>query len=529
MAYTPVPTDATQPVDTIDASTAAAEFRALKAYIAGLVLPATASAGPRQCIVDALKNAAGVNNALSAGAGLRVSLSATATPFQMTHANGFVGGRASNSEESIALDNADILGADLPLSNTAFLYRNFGSGYGRTLVPPQYGYAFDQTKQALLNFEGANGAVATADDFGNTWALTGATISTAQFKFGASSLRCAGAQYARNSSITILGDGSWEISCWFRVDAITAAIQQIVTGGNATGFGFNLALAATTGKLAIYLSSNGTAWDIANAGAGAATILAATWYKARLVFDALAGTYRVYLSNNGAAETQDFTVSSTAKICGITTMTIGAAFDNTLSFAGYIDAFRFLPAATNTTTETPAAVAPAIGDQMVNWFDIPSMKMWEATGASAVAGTNPTFTVRSRVFIGEADTSGVAVTAVRNYALKGQYIGPDTAIPAAGTRTSFNHNIGTYNVKVAGWGRNLTAANGIVPGNIVPLDADVTAALLPFSPAQITGRNTAVLQGGDQVGVFLYVTSAGVAGGMNAGTWRMFLTAERSF
>ena len=34
-AYVPDPTDATQPLDSVKASTAAAEFRALKAYIAG--------------------------------------------------------------------------------------------------------------------------------------------------------------------------------------------------------------------------------------------------------------------------------------------------------------------------------------------------------------------------------------------------------------------------------------------------------------------------------------------------------------
>jgi len=34
-AYVPDPTNATQPLDSVKASTAAAEFRALKAYIAG--------------------------------------------------------------------------------------------------------------------------------------------------------------------------------------------------------------------------------------------------------------------------------------------------------------------------------------------------------------------------------------------------------------------------------------------------------------------------------------------------------------
>jgi hypothetical protein len=44
MAYTPNPTDATQPVGTVKASTAAAEFRAIKAYLNGIVaagLPST--------------------------------------------------------------------------------------------------------------------------------------------------------------------------------------------------------------------------------------------------------------------------------------------------------------------------------------------------------------------------------------------------------------------------------------------------------------------------------------------------------
>jgi hypothetical protein len=37
MAYTPVATDATQPTDDVKASTAAAEFRAIKTYLNGIV------------------------------------------------------------------------------------------------------------------------------------------------------------------------------------------------------------------------------------------------------------------------------------------------------------------------------------------------------------------------------------------------------------------------------------------------------------------------------------------------------------
>lgn len=37
MAYAPNPADGTQPVDGVDASTAAAEFRALKTYLQGII------------------------------------------------------------------------------------------------------------------------------------------------------------------------------------------------------------------------------------------------------------------------------------------------------------------------------------------------------------------------------------------------------------------------------------------------------------------------------------------------------------
>lgn len=57
MAYTPNPTDATQPVGTVKAQTAAAEFRAIKAYLNGLVAaglpPLAGNAGAVLTVNDA--------------------------------------------------------------------------------------------------------------------------------------------------------------------------------------------------------------------------------------------------------------------------------------------------------------------------------------------------------------------------------------------------------------------------------------------------------------------------------------------
>lgn len=69
-------------------------------------------------------------------------------------------------------------------------------------------------------------------------------------------------------------------------------------------------------------------------------------------------------------------------------------------------------------------------------FDISQMKMFLGNGATA-----PAVNV---VFVGEAVTSGVAVTATLCYAYRGQYRGPATTpiIISGGTRTAFADNLG---------------------------------------------------------------------------------------
>lgn len=535
MATYPVdPNDATTPTNSQGAKQGAEEFRALKAKVNSIAVANTAGSSVRQAIQSANLDANGLNNAITVGVGLRPGLTATANPYHLSYASGFTLGKVNDQYEAIVADVVDILAADLPINNTSYIYRTFATLFKSTLVPKQEGYIFDKSKYALLNFEGLNGANTTTDDFGNAWLLTAATITTAQKQFGTSSLDCTGAaKYAESVAFTSFGDGSWEASLWFRPNVLPAAsTQYLFNAGNAANWGIALGLNDTAGtkKLSLSLSSNGTAFDIAAASLGTNTVWAAgTWYKARIVFDALTGTYRVYLSIAGAVETQDISVASALRICAITAFTIGTLRDHTQGWNGYIDSFRFLPCATKPAIEVPAIIAPTVTDYVINFFQIPAMKMFEVTAASVVSGTNPTLTAANNLFLAEADTSGVAVTAVRNYAIKCQYVSADTAIPAVGTRTSFSAKIGSYLVNTLTYIRNYTADQGFTPGMVIQPNLQGNAAFAGGMQTTVEDKNTLSFTTGSTAAVVVFNRTTGALAGVTTANWKMFVVAERSF
>jgi hypothetical protein len=506
-----------------------------------LVKYVTLGAGSvRQSVLQAVTDANGYANEITTGAGLRPGLSATSRAAVMTFASGFGPAGSQDLVSTLSADVADPLAADLAASNTSFLHATYTSPvavvWGKTLVPPQYGYAFDRARQALLNFEGTNGATTTTDDFGNTWTLTGATISTAQFKFGASSLDCTGgtAKRARTTNVVTLGDGSWEISVWFRLNALPAAsaYATLISAQNASSNGARLFLQNVTGtiKLTIFLSGDGAASNIVSAGVGTNTTWALNqWNKVRFVFDALGGNYKVFLSLNGAAETTDYTLASTTKVCAITEMQIGSETGNVNIADAWFDAFRFVPCLTVAAAETPAAVAPAIGNHPVHWFSIPEMKMYEATAASVTAGVNPTLTQRNRLFVAEADTSGAAVTAVRNYALRGRYRSPMTALPLGDTTTVFASNIGTTLVDVRSRAVCVTNENLGLVGDQTEVVGYVPAAYC-CPPGGIRGRNSVLFIAGTS-GILSMMGPAHAAQGIQNPDikWQYYVEAERTF
>lgn len=471
-------------------------------------------------------DSSGYNATLSAGAGLNFNVDASPTAVVLDFAAGSVDYTATLTADA---SNQGSLAA----SNTNYIHATYVSPtsvtWSNCLVPPQYGYAFDRTQCALLNFEGANGATTTTDDFGNTVTLTGATISTTQFKFGASALRIGGVAHRASWTFTSLGDGSWVVEDWFRPDnAASGGATNVFKLENGSGFGALVTLDAT-GHLTWYLSSTGSSHDIASGTAGATVLANNTWYKIRLQFDALAGTYKLYLSNNGGAEVAELSASSTSRICGLTSANIGYS---SAAAQGYHDAVRILRCATNTSTETPSVSAPTITDYPVHFFSIPKMTMYEVTAASASAGTDPTLTAKNRVFVGEQDTNGSAVTATRNYALMGRYEGYSSSALAAATGYNFNHNLGTRLYTAKSLLKCVTSQYYYNPGDVVENFYDGNAGTggnLSGQWVWQNGRNTAQVVTGSGVGLVPRPDSPTTLAAVTSANWVVGMRVQRTF
>jgi hypothetical protein len=388
----------------------------------------------------------------------------------------------------------------------------------------------------LLNFEGVNGAVATTDDFGNSWTFSGnAQLTTAQFKFGAASLLLDGTgDYITTTAINTVGSDSWTIETWFRINALpgVGANTVLVSGLNVNGLGLNLYLNnnAGTTKLAVNLSSDGTTNNIALISLGANTVWTLNqWNKVRFVFNG--SSYKVYLSLNGAAETTDISIVSALIVCSpMVNLRIGASsFDGTQGWNGWIDAFRFVRCATNTSAETPAVVAPTIADYKYNFFSIPLMKMFEVTAASGVANVNPTLTAANRLFIGEADTSGAAVTAIRNYGIRGEYdSGYITPLVAINSTASFNHNLGIIPRLSEVVVKNLTAQSGFVQGDELYLATTGNAGYAIPHQVRAT-RNAASFATNDTTSFIAIPKTGGAPIGLTVSFWAYKLRLQRGW
>lgn len=402
----------------------------------------------RQTVLFGSSTAAGVPNFMAAGTGLRVALSAAATPMTIAFANGFGTYGASDYVTKLTANASDMTGADLGASNTNYIFANYTNNasvtWGSTLIPVQYGATFTQNAQSLMRFAGADASTSFIDDYGNTWtAAANAQIDTAVQINGLNTLLLDGTgDYAECTGFTSLGPAGWTMECKVRWNTLPAASNQtIFSATNAGNFGLVLVLNDTAGtkKLSLSLSSTGSAANLANALLGTSTVwAAATTYHIAIVYDALAGKYFVY--KDGVAEAA-LTITSALRICAVTRVRIGDNGAGTNQLNGAVAGFRFSPACRY--ANGVSFTAPDISTFAVegHWFDTTGYQMWEATTASAVAATNPTFTQRYRVIVGEADTSGAAVTAVRNYAYQGR-VQVDTAALGASNTFTATHTLG---------------------------------------------------------------------------------------
>lgn len=88
-----------------------------------------------------------------------------------------------------------------------------------TVPDPYFGSVIN-----LLHFDGANGATTTTDVTGKSIVLSNSTISTAQFRFGGSSLNVTGGSTSYAQMTTeALGNGSFTIEYWVRFNALATS------------------------------------------------------------------------------------------------------------------------------------------------------------------------------------------------------------------------------------------------------------------------------------------------------------------
>jgi len=468
MPYTPVPTDPTVPTDDFGVGYSASELRALKAYIQGLVLGAAGFKVPVRQTVLAAAVAAAVLGAtpipanIVAGTGLQVDFKATGLANTvLAYANGF---DANGNVDYVTQLSADILNVcgNLGANNTSFLFLNRLTATtvagGNTPKPPQYGYSYDRSMLSSMGFNGTAGSTAFTDDNGNAWtAQGGAKHQVNQIKFGAAALGGAGAanvlngagDFVRSADVMRFMQGdSWAIRGWVYPTALPGVGQNhymaagLNAAGNASGtsYLFGIYNAGGTIRFGYHLSGDNSGWTIASAIAGTTLPVINTWYYVELTFDG--ANYRLYV--NGLQE-------------AVTVSSVRTAFPGNNGFAalagvggvnqyinGYMDGWEHLPYCDHPAGTAYAAPVAGINiaTSAPDFFDISEMKMKSVSAASVVSGTNPTFAQVNRLYVGEAVTSGVAVTGVTLYALKGEYQGAPIAPSGASTLTAVPHNIG---------------------------------------------------------------------------------------
>lgn len=513
------------------------------AFVQQEILDKTTNSYPRipvrQTVLVGPTDANGQANWLANGTGLTIDYNAGTTPVVLAHANGFDETGEIDKVTKLVSNLTNQFGT-LPASVTSYLYADRASASAITganvRLPPQYGEIYDPTQSALLHFNGTDAATTMIDDYGNTWTASGnAQLDTAQQQFGSASLLLDGTGDFVDwvptlpSRFNQQGNG-WTIEGWFRFNAlpgVSSTMNILNFGQNATNFGVLLGLNADAGtvrKLTLSLSSNGTAADIASLTLGTNTTWATnTWYHIAIVADVLNGKYFVYL--NGA---QDISITSALQVCQFIRHRLGDSIDLALNeFNGWMDEIRLSPCVRypNGTAFTPSASAFSVEG---HFFSIPQMRMWEVTGASVTAGVNPALTNRStRLFVGDADAGAATITTTRSYAYRGRYTSPLTAVPAPGTRITFQANLGLLPlINPIAYLVCHTANAEFVPGmQVVPgqVASGVNIYLVVHHETRnlfsfIFGTNLLVM--GRTGGTILNLTSA---------SWKLYITAQRGW
>jgi hypothetical protein len=306
---------------------------------------------------------------------------------------------------------------------------------------PRYdvSYDADDCPVEVCHFDGTNGGTTLTSEYGRAWTFSAsnASLSSTQKVYGATSLRVAGTSGRAYCSIkdcysalysSLIGTSAYgcefDVEFYFRADNI--ATGQPICSGAGMSWQINLA----SSKLALYLSSNGSTWDLASATAGSTTLSSNTWYYCSLSFDG--AKYRLFCGTLGGTTVKEVEVSSSTRVFPFNYFQAGANYNASSFFTGYIDEFRYSPVCLHITTYSVPSAAFTPDD--VHFFDILNMTM--------LFGHNGAWSKKVRVFVGEAYVKDTGVAAVTPYALNGKSVILHASTLSTGTYYRFYHNLG---------------------------------------------------------------------------------------
>lgn len=413
--------------------------------------------GARQTAISGSVNSNGYPNYLTASGSNNVNINGSTTPVVMSIADGF-----SNTgmavDRFISYTGNQNAWTNLPLNSVTYLYADYNVGtgaltFGTADVEPIYRNTFKSSRNSLLHCEGTNGShLNILDDYGNVWksareytgnnALTGTIHSTAQSRFGTSSIRITDAQgsvgYIVSEDVEILSE-VWCVEMYVRLTAYNTNMSCVFSQLPCTQ-GYALPnqvqwYIGTGGRLVLYLTSNGTSWDIANGVQSTGTVPLNTWTHVRLSYDGT--TYRMFI--NGVI---DGTVVSNLRVASLSSggtnkciTTIGNVQSNTIyGLVGFVDEIRITTRGHRETANFSAPASPFTMD--AHWFNTNSYEMF--------FGGPGSWTKVRRLFLGEVQTNNSSITKVTNYAYNARTESPWIyVVGGSGTGTTYDieHNI----------------------------------------------------------------------------------------
>ena len=189
----------------------------------------------------------------------------------------------------------------------------------------------------LMHFNGTNGSTTMTDNSKNNLVVTatnGASISTAQSKFGGTSLALDGTNdylSVTNSTDFDFGAGDFTIEYW-EYRTVSTNYKPVLSRNNSSYPPYMIGW-SDIGNVYFYSSDNGSSWNVAS-GVSMGTITTNVWTHYAVTRQG--NTFRTF--QNG---TQISTFTSTATLpAGAGALLIGPYASLTYFFQGYIDELR---------------------------------------------------------------------------------------------------------------------------------------------------------------------------------------------